>query len=160
MNKLSSSVSEYNTRKIYWANSFRIPELKGVWKQKAMGNIKHYYRVDTDAYKPWKLCKLSMWLNGNSEQIVFDGVDWMLPREVELVVKWTGLLRGWNLELFEQSNILDTMLLWFQLHGTMRVIMKPLVNKLPIIGGYTFFFLNQPVGVSTGMVSMAFFAAT
>ncbi|KAK2179487.1 hypothetical protein NP493_487g01004 [Ridgeia piscesae] len=38
-----------------------------------------------------------------------------------------------------QMGIKDLML-----HGTMRVVMKPLVNKLPIIGGYTVFFLNQP----------------
>lgn len=32
----------------------------------------------------------------------------------------------------------------FQIHGTLRVIMKPLINKIPLIGGLQIFFLNNP----------------
>jgi Ca2+-dependent lipid-binding protein len=31
-----------------------------------------------------------------------------------------------------------------QIHGTLRVVMKPLVNLVPFIGGVNVFFLNQP----------------
>lgn len=32
----------------------------------------------------------------------------------------------------------------FQIHGTIRVIMKPLISKIPLIGGLQIFFLNNP----------------
>lgn len=32
----------------------------------------------------------------------------------------------------------------FQIHGMVRVIMKPLINKMPLIGGLQIFFLNNP----------------
>ncbi|CAL8107249.1 unnamed protein product [Orchesella dallaii] len=31
-----------------------------------------------------------------------------------------------------------------QLHGTLRLVMKPLVNQMPLIGGIQYFFLNPP----------------
>lgn len=31
-----------------------------------------------------------------------------------------------------------------RLHGTLRVVMKPLINKIPMIGGMLVFFLNNP----------------
>lgn len=30
------------------------------------------------------------------------------------------------------------------LHGTVRVVMKPLISQIPLVGGLTVFFLNQP----------------
>lgn len=32
----------------------------------------------------------------------------------------------------------------FQIHGMMRVIMKPLITKMPLVGGLQIFFLNNP----------------
>ncbi|XP_055611276.1 extended synaptotagmin-2 isoform X2 [Uranotaenia lowii] len=32
----------------------------------------------------------------------------------------------------------------FQIHGTVRVIMKPLISQMPLIGGLQIFFLNNP----------------
>lgn len=32
----------------------------------------------------------------------------------------------------------------FQIHGKLRVIMKPLISKMPLIGGLQIFFLNNP----------------
>ncbi|XP_055708386.1 extended synaptotagmin-2 isoform X2 [Phlebotomus papatasi] len=32
----------------------------------------------------------------------------------------------------------------FQIHGMVRVIMKPLINKMPLVGGLQIFFLNNP----------------
>lgn len=32
----------------------------------------------------------------------------------------------------------------FQIHGMVRVIMKPLITKIPLIGGLQIFFLNNP----------------
>lgn len=32
----------------------------------------------------------------------------------------------------------------FQIHGMIRVIMKPLISKIPLIGGLQIFFLNNP----------------
>lgn len=32
----------------------------------------------------------------------------------------------------------------FQIHGTMRVIMKPLISQMPLVGGLQIFFLNNP----------------
>lgn len=32
----------------------------------------------------------------------------------------------------------------FQIHGTVRVIMKPLITKMPLVGGLQIFFLNNP----------------
>lgn len=33
----------------------------------------------------------------------------------------------------------------FQIYGTLRVVMKPLVKIIPLVGGVTVFFLNRPV---------------
>lgn len=32
----------------------------------------------------------------------------------------------------------------FQIHGMLRVIMKPLISKMPLVGGLQIFFLNNP----------------
>ncbi|XP_065092590.1 extended synaptotagmin-2 isoform X4 [Ochlerotatus camptorhynchus] len=32
----------------------------------------------------------------------------------------------------------------FQIHGTVRVIMKPLISQMPLVGGLQIFFLNNP----------------
>lgn len=32
----------------------------------------------------------------------------------------------------------------FQIHGTVRVVMKPLISKMPLVGGLQIFFLNNP----------------
>lgn len=32
----------------------------------------------------------------------------------------------------------------FQIQGTVRVVMKPLINKMPLVGGLQIFFLNSP----------------
>uniref|UniRef100_A0A1L8DZP3 Putative synaptotagmin-like mitochondrial-lipid-binding domain protein n=2 Tax=Nyssomyia neivai TaxID=330878 RepID=A0A1L8DZP3_9DIPT len=32
----------------------------------------------------------------------------------------------------------------FQIHGMVRVVMKPLINKMPLVGGLQIFFLNNP----------------
>lgn len=32
----------------------------------------------------------------------------------------------------------------FQIHGMIRVIMKPLISKIPLVGGLQVFFLNNP----------------
>ena len=32
----------------------------------------------------------------------------------------------------------------FQLHGVMRIVYKPLISSIPIIGGMQLFFLNNP----------------
>lgn len=32
----------------------------------------------------------------------------------------------------------------FQIHGMIRVIMKPLISKMPLVGGLQIFFLNNP----------------
>lgn len=32
----------------------------------------------------------------------------------------------------------------FQIHGMVRVIMKPLISKIPLVGGLQVFFLNNP----------------
>lgn len=32
----------------------------------------------------------------------------------------------------------------FQIHGMVRVIMKPLISKMPLVGGLQVFFLNNP----------------
>lgn len=32
----------------------------------------------------------------------------------------------------------------FQIHGMVRVIMKPLISKMPLVGGLQIFFLNNP----------------
>lgn len=32
----------------------------------------------------------------------------------------------------------------FQIHGMVRVIMKPLITKIPLVGGLQIFFLNNP----------------
>lgn len=32
----------------------------------------------------------------------------------------------------------------FQIHGMIRVIMKPLISKIPLVGGLQIFFLNNP----------------
>ena len=32
----------------------------------------------------------------------------------------------------------------FQLHGVMRIVYKPLISSMPIIGGMQLFFLNNP----------------
>lgn len=32
----------------------------------------------------------------------------------------------------------------FQLHGMVRVVMKPLITVMPIVGGLQVFFLNNP----------------
>lgn len=32
----------------------------------------------------------------------------------------------------------------FQIHGMIRVVMKPLISKMPLIGGLQIFFLNNP----------------
>lgn len=32
----------------------------------------------------------------------------------------------------------------FQIHGMLRVIMKPLITKIPLVGGLQIFFLNNP----------------
>lgn len=32
----------------------------------------------------------------------------------------------------------------FQIHGMVRVIMKPLISKIPLVGGLQIFFLNNP----------------
>ena len=34
---------------------------------------------------------------------------------------------------------------WQQIHGTVRVIMRPLINVIPIIGGLEICFISQPV---------------
>lgn len=31
-----------------------------------------------------------------------------------------------------------------QLSGTLRLVMKPLINQMPMIGGVQYFFLNPP----------------
>ncbi len=31
-----------------------------------------------------------------------------------------------------------------QLSGTLRLVMKPLINQIPLIGGVQYFFLNPP----------------
>lgn len=43
-----------------------------------------------------------------------------------------------------------------QLRGTMRVVMKPLIGVMPLMGGVTVFFLNNPVSylVTQNMVEM------
>jgi len=33
---------------------------------------------------------------------------------------------------------------FWQLHGTLRLIMKPLIDQMPLIGGVQYFFLNPP----------------
>lgn len=32
----------------------------------------------------------------------------------------------------------------FQIHGMIRVVMKPLISKMPLVGGLQIFFLNNP----------------
>ena len=32
----------------------------------------------------------------------------------------------------------------FQIHGTVRVVMKPLIRSMPLVGGLQIFFLNNP----------------
>lgn len=32
----------------------------------------------------------------------------------------------------------------FQIHGMIRIIMKPLITKMPLVGGLQIFFLNNP----------------
>lgn len=32
----------------------------------------------------------------------------------------------------------------FQLHGMLRVVMKPLITNMPLVGGLQVFFLNNP----------------
>ena len=32
----------------------------------------------------------------------------------------------------------------FQIHGTMRIVMKPLISTMPLFGGMQIFFLNNP----------------
>lgn len=32
----------------------------------------------------------------------------------------------------------------FQIHGMVRVVMKPLITKMPLVGGLQIFFLNNP----------------
>lgn len=32
----------------------------------------------------------------------------------------------------------------FQIHGTVRVVMKPLIRQMPLVGGLQIFFLNNP----------------
>ena len=42
----------------------------------------------------------------------------------------------------------------FQIHGTVRVIMKPLISSMPLIGGLQIFFLNNP-NVDFNLVGVA-----
>lgn len=32
----------------------------------------------------------------------------------------------------------------FQIHGMVRIVMKPLITKMPLVGGLQIFFLNNP----------------
>ena len=45
--------------------------------------------------------------------------------------------------------------LMLQMSGTVRVIMRPLVNRIPIVAGITVYFLKQPV--STVVFEVMFF---
>lgn len=42
----------------------------------------------------------------------------------------------------------------FQIHGMMRVVMKPLITSMPLVGGLQVFFLNNPV-IDFNLVGMA-----
>ena len=35
---------------------------------------------------------------------------------------------------------------YFQFRGTLRMIFRPLINEMPLIGGMNIFFLSAPVG--------------
>ena len=151
INSLSSSIYEYNSRNFHWANIFWIPEHKNVEKQKhwAISNRSHMC-----AWKPKSINKcMTITVVEICKRVVFVyGAIALFQNKFELVSEWTRSARPvmkWLCGIWAFLKQ-ELTVLWFQLHGTMRVVMKPLVNKLPIIGGYTFFFLNQPVGVITG----------
>jgi len=42
----------------------------------------------------------------------------------------------------------------FQLHGTLRLVFKPLINQIPLVGGVQAFFLNNPT-VDFNMTNLA-----
>lgn len=41
-------------------------------------------------------------------------------------------------------NSTSILCLYFQIHGMVRVVMKPLISKIPLVGGLQIFFLNNP----------------
>ena len=44
----------------------------------------------------------------------------------------------------------------FQIHGMVRVVMKPLITKMPLVGGLQIFFLNNPT-IDFNLVGIADF---
>jgi len=38
-------------------------------------------------------------------------------------------------------------MIYVQVHGTLRVVMSPLIDKVPIIGALSVFFISQPVSI-------------
>lgn len=47
-----------------------------------------------------------------------------------------------SFEILISTEIFNLIL--FQLSGTLRLVMKPLINQMPMIGGVQYFFLNPP----------------
>lgn len=46
------------------------------------------------------------------------------------------------------GHVTDRRLL-FQLHGTMRVVLEPLLGDMPLVGALSVFFLKKPVSTLT-----------
>lgn len=66
--------------------------------------------------------------NVRRDEIIMD-VDLFYPSDCDISFELAGIRGGVK---------------HFQIQGLVRVVMKPLINKIPLVGGLQIFFLNNP----------------
>lgn len=97
--------------------------------------------------KCWKTvlmcCHVSCLLRGCNPTPTLAGGSLKVKHELRLC--WTYLSRGQNI-IFEH---LSSFVFRVQLHGTLRVVMEPLLGDMPLVGALSVFFLKKPVSTLT-----------